>query len=96
MIFAIPDLKDLRIYFERLFPFFGSGVNVNTGDFMKQAVIYWPLLLVSLLLCTPHWYRLIVKNRTKPPVIIILTAVFWICVYRIVISASNPFMYFSF
>ena len=96
VIFAIPDLKDLRIYFERLFPFFGSGVNVNTGDFMKQAVVYWPLLLVSLLLCTPHWYRLIVKNRTKPPVIIILTAVFWICVYRIVISASNPFMYFSF
>ena len=96
VIFAIPDLKDLRIYFERLFPFFSSGINVNTGDFMKQITIYWPLLLVSLLLCTPHWYRLLVKNRTRLPVILALTAVFWISVYRIVISASNPFMYFSF
>ena len=96
VIFAIPNLKDLLIYFERLFPFFGSGINVNTGDFMKQIMIYWPLLLVSLLLCTPHWYRLIVKNRTRLPVILTLTAVFWICVYRIVISESNPFMYFSF
>ena len=96
VIFAITDLKDLLIYFERLFPFFGSGINVNTGDFMKQAMVYWPFLLVSLLLCTPHWYRLIVKNRRKMPVILILTAVFWISVYRIVISASNPFMYFSF
>ena len=96
VIFAIPDLKDLLIYFERLFPFFGSGVNVNTGDFMKQILIYWPFLLVSLLLCTPHWYRLIVRNRKRLPVILILTAVFWISVYRITISESNPFMYFSF
>lgn len=96
VIFAIPDLKELRIYFERLFPFFGNGVNVNTGDFMKQVLVYWPFLLVSLLLCTPHWYRLIVRNRKKLPVILILAAVFWICVYRITISESNPFMYFSF
>ena len=92
----ITDLKELRIYFERLFPFFGSGVNVNTGDFMKQILIYWPFLLVSLLLCTPHWYRLIVRNRRRLPVILILAAVFWFSVYRIVLAASNPFMYFSF
>ena len=96
VIFAIPDLMDLRTYFERLFPFFGNGVNVNSGDFMKQIVVYWPFLLVSLLLCTPHWYRLIVRNRRKLPVILILAAVFWISVYRIVLSESNPFMYFSF
>ena len=96
VIFAITDLKELRIYFERLFPFFGSGVNVNTGDFMKQILIYWPFLLVSLLLCTPHWYRLIVRNRRRLPVILILAAVFWFSVYRIVLAASNPFMYFSF
>ena len=96
VIFAIPDLGDLRSYFMRLFPFFGSGVNVNSGDFMKQLTTYWPLLLISLLLCTPHWYRAIVRNRRRLPVLIALVIVFWICVYRIVISASNPFMYFSF
>lgn len=68
----------------------------NSGDFMKQLTTYWPLLLISLLLCTPHWYRAIVKNRRRLPVLLALVLVFWICVYRIVISASNPFMYFSF
>ena len=96
VIFAIPDLRDLQIYFMRLFPFFESGLNVNYADYMKYFLLYWPYLVVGLLLCTPFWYRLIVQNRRKLPVMIIMTAVFWISVYRIVIAASNPFMYFSF
>ena len=80
----------------RLFPFFESGLNVNYADYMKYFLLYWPYLVVGLLLCTPFWYRLIVQNRRKLPVMIIMTAVFWISVYRIVIAASNPFMYFSF
>ena len=59
-------------------------------------MIYWPYLLFGLLLCTPHWYRLIVKNRNRMAVIVFMTAVFWLSVYRIVIAESNPFMYFSF
>ena len=96
VIFAIPDLGGIRDYFTRLFPIYWSGINVNTGDFMKQFVLYWPYLLFSLLLCTPHWYRLIVKNRRRMPVIVLMVVVFWISVYRIVIAQSNPFMYFSF
>ena len=37
----------------RLFPFFGSGINVNTGDFMKQLMIYWPYF-VSVSFCAPR------------------------------------------
>lgn len=96
VVFAIPDLYAIRDYFMRLFPFFGGGINVNPGDFMKQLRIYWPYFLSGLLLCTPHWYRLIVKNRKRMIVIILMTAVFWLSVYRIVIAESNPFMYFSF
>ena len=96
VVFAIPDLAGLRYYFMRLFPFFGSGINVNTGDFMKQLMIYWPYLLFGILLCTPHWYRLIVRNRNRIGVILLMAAVFWLSVYRIVIAESNPFMYFSF
>ena len=96
VVFAIPDMRGLKNYFMRLFPFFGSGINVNTGDFMKQLMIYWPYFVFGLLLCTPHWYRLIVKNRRRMPVILFMTAVFWLSVYRIVIAESNPFMYFSF
>ena len=96
VVFAIPDLTGLKYYFMRLFPFFGSGINVNTGDFMKQLMIYWPYLLFGILLCTPHWYRLIVRNRNRIGVILLMAAVFWLSVYRIVIAESNPFMYFSF
>ena len=96
VIFAIPDVNGILSYFQRLFPFFGSGINVNRGDYIKQMINYWPYLGAGLMLCTPHWYRLIVKNRRRMPVMIIMAAVFWISVYRIVISASNPFMYFSF
>lgn len=96
MIFAITDLGQLRIYFGRLFPFFTSGFNVNSGDFAKYFATYWPFLLVSALLCAPHGYRAVVKYRRKWPSIVLMTAIFWISVYRIVISASNPFMYFSF
>ena len=96
VIFAIPDVNGILSYFQRLFPFFGSGINVNRGDYIKQMINYWPYLGAGLMLCTPHWYRLIVKNRRRMPVMIIMAAVFWISVYRIVIAASNPFMYFSF
>ena len=69
---------------------------LSRADYIKQMINYWPYLGAGLMLCTPHWYRLIVKNRRRMPVMIIMAAVFWISVYRIVIAASNPFMYFSF
>ena len=72
-----------------------SPVSIHTM-IRFRIVVRFPFLLVSILLCTPHWYRLIVRNRKKLPVILILTAVFWFSVYRITISESNPFMYFSF
>ena len=96
VIFAIPGLHDLMNYYMRLFPFFREGVNVNPGDFMKYLQIYAPFLAASLILCTPHAYRALVKNRRSVPVIALMVVIFWLSVYRIVISASNPFMYFNF
>ena len=96
VIFAIPNLTDLMNYYMRLFPFFKEGINVNPGDLMKYLSIYAPFLAVSLVLCAPHTYRLLVKNRRSVPVIALMVVVFWFSVYQIVISASNPFMYFSF
>ena len=98
MIFAIPDLKDLLIYFGGLFPFFGSGVNASTqAIFMKQILIYWPFLLVSILLCTPHWYRLIVRNRKKLPVILLFPdGRFLVLCLQDHDFREQSFMYFSF
>ena len=96
VIFAVTSLKDLGMYFSRLFPFFGTGVAVNRGDFLKYLGIYWPFLLFSFVLCLPIPYNMLVWKRNKSPVILFLFAVFWLSVYFSSISEGNPFMYFSF
>lgn len=96
VIFAITDLKELGIYFTRLFPFFGTGVAVNPGDFTKYIGIYWPFLAAGILLCIPVFYNLLIWKRRNPLVIAFLLLVFWVSVYFASISAGNPFMYFSF
>jgi alginate O-acetyltransferase complex protein AlgI len=96
VIFAITDLKELGIYFSRLFPFFSTGVAVNPGDFAKYIGIYWPFLAAGILLCVPVFYNLLIWKRRNPVVIAFLLLVFWVSVYFASISAGNPFMYFSF
>ena len=96
VIFAITDLKELGVYFSRLFPFFGTGVAVNPGDFAKYMGIYWPFLTAGILLCVPIFYNLLIWKRRNPIVIAFLLLVFWVSVYFASISAGNPFMYFSF
>ena len=96
VIFAITNLKDLATYFSRLFPFFGAGIAVNKGDFLKYLAIYWPFFLVSVVLCLPITYNMVVWKRDKWQVIVPLFVIFWVSVYFSSISAGNPFMYFSF
>lgn len=96
VVFAITDLGNLRLYFSRLFPLFSRGFNVNSGDFGKYFAVYWPFLLAAAFLCAPHGYRAVVRYRKTWIAMILMGLVFWFSVYRIVISASNPFMYFSF
>ncbi len=96
MVFAIQDPGSLALYFSRLFPFFGTGVAVNSADVLKYLHLYWPYLLASVVLCIPDTYRYIVTRRGTWYAVLAAAAVFWASVYRIVTSASNPFMYFSF
>ena len=79
VIFAISDLKELGIYFTRLFPFFGTGTAVNPGDFAKYMGIYWPFLTAGILLCVPVFYNLVIWKRRNPIVIVLLAVVFWVC-----------------
>lgn len=96
VIFAITDLRELGVYFSRLFPLFGAGVAVNRGDFAKYLGIYWPFFAAGILLCVPVFYNLLVWKRRHPVVIGLLLVVFWASIYFASISAGNPFMYFSF
>lgn len=96
VIFAISRPADLAVYFSRLFPFFGAGTAVNSGDFAKYLRIYWPFLTAGILLCIPIFYNMLVWKRKHPAVIGFLFVIFWVSVYFTSISAGNPFMYFSF
>lgn len=96
VVFAIPVLGDIGVYFSRLFPFFGGSVAVNSGDFAKYLQIYWPFFAVSAVLCVPAVFRTIVRNRKKPWMTVILAVLFWVSMYYSIHSAGNRFMYFSY
>ena len=96
VVFAIPGLNMLREYFCRLFPFFGEGIAVNAGDYIKKLGTYGVFLGLGLILLIPGIYGLFEKYRKKPVIMAILFVIFWICVFSLSNSAGNPFMYFKF
>lgn len=97
VIFAITDLHQLLIYFGRLFPVFGgTGIAVNTGDFLKYAGTYGKLFLAGGLLCIPGVFDFLEKHRKNPFVIAGLLLIFWYSVYFMASSGENPFLYFQF
>lgn len=97
VIFAITDLRQLMVYFGRLFPFLGmEGIAVNTQDIVKYSQTYGLLFAVGILLCIPAVFELIKKHRRNPVIALLLAAVFWYSVHFLISNQSNPFMYFSF
>ena len=96
MVFAITDLKELGVYFARLFPFFGVGQTLNEGDFGKYLFLYAPFLLAGAACCVPAVGRLYERWKKSWPVTFLLMLLFWAAVYRLSISSGNPFLYFSF
>lgn len=97
VIFAVPDLKQLCIYFGRMFPFIGGeGIAVNQEDFIRYAHDYGVFFAVGILLCIPGVYRLIERHRKNLLVVLGLLAVFWVSVYLLSQNAGNPFMYLKF
>lgn len=98
MVFAINEISDLKIFFTRLFPFFGQGVwSVFRYDYLKYLKIYSPFLVVALLLCTRLPFKLLDKIREKKWLVWIILAVILIasvyCMYR---GLDDPFLYFIF
>ena len=98
MVFAINEITDLKIFFTRLFPFFGQGVwSVFRYDYLKYLKIYSPFLVVALLLCTRLPFKLLDKIREKKWRVWIILAVILIasvyCMYR---GLDDPFLYFIF
>ena len=97
LVFAITDLGDLAIYFERLFPFLpGEPINIMDGDYLKYGAMYGVLLLIGIVFCT-EWPRRIYE-RIKHTIwgTLILLAIFWGSVYYLYLGLNDPFLYFRF
>lgn len=97
VVFAITDLKQLGIYFGRLFPLFGdAGIAVNQQDIFKYLSNYGIYLVAGIILCIPAVSGFYEKHRKNPVVVVLLAIVFWLSVYFLSSSAGNPFMYLNF
>ncbi len=95
MCFAITDISELQVYFGRMFGF-TAGINVNPADFVKAAGNYGVLFVVGIFMCTPISKKLFERYRNKLVGMLVLAALFWWCVWRIMTEGNNPFMYLRF
>lgn len=97
VVFAITDLKQLGIYFGRLFPFIGGpGIAVNTQDIIKYSQSFGGLIFVGILLCIPAVFEFLEKHKKNLVVVLLLAVIFWYSVYFMSSSSANPFMYLKF
>ena len=82
MLFAITDLSQIAIYFQRLFPFLAQEGEFTyfTGDFLKYAGSYALSLCAGLIFITPVPNHLYNRWKNTPVSALILLIVFWGCV----------------
>jgi len=95
ILFAIHSLKDVLIYYGRMFGIV-QGINVNNGDFIKYFSQYKWLLFTGIFLCFPYGKRLFKKLENNILCTIFLLLVFWYSVYLLSNGLNNPFLYFQF
>ena len=95
-IFNITDLAQLKIMFEKLFPFLCSNEVIDNLDFVKYIKDYGILMIISLICSTKLPKNLIEGKEYNWIEIVALLAIFWLSVYLLYTGLSNPFLYFSF
>lgn len=95
MCFAITDLSQLGIYLGRMFGVV-EGIRVSTGDWEKALMNYGVLFAAGGFACTPALQKLFQKFKDSLPGMLLLIALFWLCVWRLQIEGQNPFMYLNF
>lgn len=95
--FAVTDIRQLGIYFARLFPFFGqTGAIINQSDYIKYLGDYWPLFLLGFLFATPIPAALYRVIREKWIGSISVAVILVLSLYYLAVSTNNPFLYFNF
>ena len=97
MIFAIDNLGDIGQFFARLFPFFSRGSEyVSKTDYVEAISDFGMFFVLAIIFSFSFPQKLYNKYKKTVTVSIIILVIFWISVYRILTSTSNPFLYFRF
>lgn len=90
MIFAITELKDIGIYFGRLFSF------SITNDWVYYLRNYGIVLVIGILLSTPFLKKWYDRQENKVLSNLLLLLIFLLSIAYLVDAAYNPFLYFRF
>ena len=96
VVFAITRTTEIPVYFARLFPFFGQGIAVDKGDYLRYLPQYWQYFAVCFVLSITGVYSAVIKRRKNPLIVLLLAGVFFYALYFAASSAGNAFMYFTF
>lgn len=95
ILFAVSDMQLLQVYLLRLF-----GLTPAAGalpfDWWSTLCRYWKELIIGLLCATPLMGRLYKEIKDTYDGWLIISVLFWICIYRIIAEGANPFMYGAF
>lgn len=98
VVFGIENLKDMCVYFTKLFPFLSSeGFQyVSQNDYVTAIGQYGIFFLLAVIFSFSFPQKIYNRYKKTIVVTVILIVIFWISIYRIYTSANNPFLYFRF
>lgn len=96
-IFAISDWNQLKIFFGRLFPFFGQGIwSVFQYDYLKYLEQYYPFLIAGILFSTKLPYRMCRRLKNHVIIAILMFGILFASLYCMYQGFDDPFLYFRF
>lgn len=97
VLFKLPTVSDIGVYFGRLFPFFGSSEFVNPTDWQAPLARVAVWLVLGILFATPLPRKIFEKLRRYPAVAVpVVLAIFWYSVYMVACGANNSSLYTTF
>ena len=94
MFFAIEDVSDIGVFFQRMIG--AGGVNVFAGDFIKYGMQYGIFLLAGIIFCTPlprMIFRKLQNKYIRAAILAAVAAGSFYCIYK---GMNDPFLYFRF
>ena len=96
MIFAHTDAKEMFGYLGCMFGLYPAGATPAKAQFFRYLMDYWYLLLIGIALLTPYPAKLYRKVKDSLWSLPVFVALFWLCIYILYSSSSNPFLYMAF